>query len=634
MKAISHLFLALSLLAGCRQGAPSDPSAAARDKDAPTASVSDPARRYFGLHFDFHASPVKIGEGHRVGETLKGDDIRQICRQIRPDFIQVDSKGHPGWASFPTTLDNAMPAFVGDPLRLWRQVTREEGIALYAHYSGVADERYAERHPEEAAKGPDGKPAGWAVRTNGTYADSLLIPQLCELAGKYGLDGVWVDGECWATVPDYDPRTTAAFRCETGQDERQDPEAFKDYCRDLFRNYLRHYVDAVHARYPDFRICSNWAFSDYMPEPVSAGLDFLSGDFRAEDAIYWSRIAGRALCKQGKPWDLMAWSFRRSPEGQVPKHPVQLMQEAASVIALGGGFQVYVTQHVDGSPRTPRVLELSPLASFLREREAWTYGGVPRKEIAILLSAHDRYRETDGLFSRAGLEKITGLVNLLCEAGRSVSILSEHDLPQAAAYPVIIVPELFTEPEAKTADALLDYTRQGGVLVLVGEKSCRCFRQAAGMAGENAAEATGNATARPFGQGHLAFFPEPLGSKYFSGARWEYREMMTSTLDSLFRPGARVVRAHGLLEIVDMDKDGKHLIQLVNAGGQHHNLTVLTEDSLPPVCDIVLELRCKQKPRLIRLQPEGKRLRWSWKDNTATVLIPRLDIHGTVEVVD
>ena len=37
----------------------------------------------FGLHFDFHASPAP---GLVVGATLREEDIREICRLIRPDF--------------------------------------------------------------------------------------------------------------------------------------------------------------------------------------------------------------------------------------------------------------------------------------------------------------------------------------------------------------------------------------------------------------------------------------------------------------------------------------------------------------------------------------------------------------------
>lgn len=85
------------------------------------------AESFFGLHFDFHADPKSCPDP--IGLTLKEEDIRTICRELRPDFIQIDCKGHPGWVSYPTKIGNAMPAFCGDPLRLWRDVTASEGVA-------------------------------------------------------------------------------------------------------------------------------------------------------------------------------------------------------------------------------------------------------------------------------------------------------------------------------------------------------------------------------------------------------------------------------------------------------------------------------------------------------------------------
>ena len=94
---------------------------------------------FFGLHFDFHGQPkFKTVQG----ATLKEEDIREICQQIKPDFIQIDCKGHPGWASYPSKLGNALPDFAFDTLELWRRVTREEGVGLYMHYSGVYDNKY------------------------------------------------------------------------------------------------------------------------------------------------------------------------------------------------------------------------------------------------------------------------------------------------------------------------------------------------------------------------------------------------------------------------------------------------------------------------------------------------------------
>ena len=166
-----RLLIPLLLLAAC--GRPSQDGLAGKSATLDNA-VSDPARRYFGLHFDFHASPDRSG-GCSIGETLKEEDIRSICRELRPDFLQVDSKGHPGWASFPSRMGNSMPRFTGNPLQVWRQVTREEGVALYAHYSGVFDTRYKTLHPDESAKGPDGKPDKRAVRTNGSYAGYHVV---------------------------------------------------------------------------------------------------------------------------------------------------------------------------------------------------------------------------------------------------------------------------------------------------------------------------------------------------------------------------------------------------------------------------------------------------------------------------
>ena len=620
-----RLLIPLLLLVSCSQPARED-----------STPVSDPARRYFGLHFDFHASPQRCND-ISIGETLKEEEIRQICRELRPNFLQVDTKGHPGWASYPTELGNAMPRFTGNPLRLWRQVTREEGVALYAHYSGVADRRYASLHPDGTAKKSDGKPDDWATRTNGPYADSLLIPQLCELALVYGLDGAWVDGECWAAIPDYDPRTVADFRKTTGLDARTDSLAFRNYCRELFRRYLNHYVDSVHARCPEFRVCSNWAFSDEMPEAVCADIDFLSGDFRDEDSMFWARYTARAIGKQHRPWDLMAWSFRRFTYGNhIPKHPVQLMQEAATVISLGGGFSIYVTQQRDGSPRTARILEQKPVAEFMHAREKWTFGGEPRKQVAVLLSTYDRYESIRGLFSRAGSEPVVGLVNILCDAGRSVTLLSEHDLPEAADYPVIIVPNLSFGLAPETVDALMDYARNGGSLVLVGEKTAEVFgrKETAPSDAPGPEGALQQPSVTSLDKGKLALIPEDIGSQYVTGARFEHREFLTGLLDGMYEAGVKVSRADGPVEVVDMDKDGRRLIQLINAGGQHHNVKVYSEDRIPPLTDIVLEIRTDRKPRAIRLQPEGRKLRFSYKEGVASVRIPRLDIHGTLEIID
>jgi hypothetical protein len=142
---------------------------------------------------------------------------------------------------------------------------------------------------------------------NGAYVDELLIPQLKELAGDYQVNGVWIDGDCWMGIADYSEKTLSDFENETGIDlggkvpaTPKDDYYFEymEYNRELFRRYVRKYVDSVHKDYPDFEICSNWAFSDHMPEEVSANVDFLSGDLNPINSFNSARYASRALAQQ------------------------------------------------------------------------------------------------------------------------------------------------------------------------------------------------------------------------------------------------------------------------------------------------------------------------------------------------
>ena len=594
--------------------------------------------RYFGLHFDFHATP----ECTSVGSTLSEDDIREICGLFKPDFIQIDSKGHPGWSSFPTECGDSVRGIVGNPMETWRKVTREQGVQLYAHHSGVFDKLYCERHPEEAVKDVDGKPSDSYTRTNGRYADDKLIPQLKELAGRYGLDGVWVDGDCWGAMMDFDPRTVADFEKETGIDlngtRPATPDSpyymeYADYCRTLFRRYLKHYTDSVHEAYPDFKVISNWAFTEHMAGPVTADTDCISGDLNWDNSIMWGRYSGRSAMMQGKPWDMMAWAFRNLPEGHIPKTPAQMMQEGAAIISLGGGFQFFLCLDRKGAPNMEVLRKLAPMAGFFHARRDWTFGGHPRKQVAVLMETGQRLAEQgewakDGsrqVFSRAGHERLIGLISILCDAGHSVSIVSERELSDGSAqgYPVIIVPDLYQKLEDSTWNNLMSYVENGGSLLLTGPSTCKFYGY----------ESAGKPMSTGRGKGKIGVYPDEVSSSYMNGRRAETRHALSDFLLAFYDPEIRLVSSTGLVEIVDFEKDGYHMAQLVNCNGQHQDETSLTEDFIPPVLDIVLRFKLDKRPKALYLQPEGRKLRFKWADGHAEVTVPRLDYHSTIVVM-
>ena len=441
---------------------------------------------FFGIHSDFHARPE---DNVIIGKTLKESDMREMCEMLKPDFIQIDCKGHPGWASYPTKLGNAMPQFEVDPLMLWRKVTREYSIGLYVHFSGVYDIKYCREHPEEAVLNANGEYKS-SVLPMSKYYDEFFIPQISEIVEKYEIDGIWIDGDCWSVRADYRPETISDFEKKTGINlNGKAPKSkgdlyfdeYMEYTREEYRKTLRYYIDTLHAKYPRLQICSNWAFSDHMPERVCADVDFLSGDLSPINCVNSARYSGRMLAQYNMAWDLMLWNFRLSVYNTAlipPKHPVQLMQEAASVIALGGAFQDYILQFHDGGHNFVQIKNISGVAEFLRKRQPYCFKGKQVHQVAMLVSTHDRYKEMTLPFSREGMEKLIGLTALLCDSGQSLELVSEHTLKgNYSKYPVIIVPELYDGLENDTLNELKNYALNGGSLLLVGAKTSRIFAQ-------------------------------------------------------------------------------------------------------------------------------------------------------------
>jgi hypothetical protein len=448
---------------------------------------------FLGVHFDFHASD----DNFEIGKYTTPDMIETVVDKICPDYVQCDCKGHRGFSSYPTRVGYPAPGIVADGLRTWREVTARCGVALYMHYSGVWDTEAIRHHPEWAVMDADGRRDPNETSPLSGYDDELMIPQLAELAQDYGVDGVWIDGECWATKPDYSPEGLKAFRAATGIEsvprKAGDPGwfEFREFWREEFRKHLRHVVDSLHRLVPGFEVASNWAFSSFMPEPVSAEVDFISGDFTLQNSVNSARLEARCMTRQGKPWDLMAWGFSTKlfephPEDNdatfCTKTGLQLKQEAAVVLALGGGFQTYYTQRRDGAVRLYQLEAMAEAARFCRERQGFCPRAEAVPQVAVLNSRAAYYHKNQALFAPGDvLVPLRGVLQGLLDCQYSVEVLSEHHLHgKMKPYGLIVVPE-WEVLEPAFREELLAYTRAGGSLLLVGPGAAALFEKELGV---------------------------------------------------------------------------------------------------------------------------------------------------------
>jgi hypothetical protein len=579
----------------------------------PCVDAADPPRMkradaFFGIHFDFHAGE----DCNRVGERTTPEMVELVINKVKPDYIQIDCKGHRGYSSYPTKVGNPAPGFVGDPLRVWRDVTRKRGVPLFMHYSGVWDYKAVADHPDWAAVDSNGKPSDRATSVFGPYVDTLMIPQLRELAGEYGVDGVWVDGDCWGTTVDYGSVAVGKFREQTGAETapRKVGEPYwnewMDFNREGFRNYMRHYVNELKTPHPDFQVISNWAFSDHMPEPVSADVAGLSGDFSPDDSVNSARFAGRCLEDQGVPWDLMSWSFSRKTRKQKPA--VQLMQEASLVLALGGGYQAYFKQDRDGAIRDPAEMDvMAEVARFCRERQAYCHRSVAVPQIALLYSTAGHYRESPRLFHWAGSNGVRVLRKALTEILQSqygVQILSEHHLKgNMSKWPVIVVPG-WEYLEDGFRDELASYAKSNGNLLLIGPGPARLFETELGPNTDSSivlVDRVDNAFPTVLSK----VLPEPIVE-------------VTGAKDVDVSP--RMLR-------------GKLSVHLVNTSGPHADAPDGGITEVKPVGPLTVSIDLDQAPKSIMMQPEGKSLDITWANGRATVTLPRLALYSILVVM-
>lgn len=442
---------------------------------------------FVGIHFDFHAND----DCTEIGKTTTPEMIEQMVDIIRPDYVQCDCKGHRGLSSYPTKVAYPAPGFVKDNLRIWRDVTAAKNVPLFMHYSGVWDTEAIKHHPEWARINEFGEIDPNNTSVFGPYVDELLIPQIKELIDEYNVDGIWVDGECWATCQDYAPIAIEEFKKTTGIENipiSPDDDYFYEYtqfCREAFRKYLKHYVDEIHSYNSEFQIASNWAYSSFMPEKPTIDVDYISGDYTLIDSYNSARLEARCMAPQGKPWDLMAWSFcSQFREGAASTKSIpQLKQEAAAVLAMGGGFQAYFKQKRDGSINLWEMKLMGETADFCRERKAYCHKAVPIPQVAILNSTYNDYKMSKRIFSNwsGEMTSLHGILNNLLDNQYSAEILSEHHLDgKMNKYPIIIIPEIrYFEDEFKAQ--LLQYAKEGGSLMIIGPVAAQEFADEAGV---------------------------------------------------------------------------------------------------------------------------------------------------------
>lgn len=632
---------------------------------------------FLGLHFDFHAM-----EGETVGTIIDTDSIERMLDETKPDMIQVDTKGHPGISSYMTKAGEHASEMKMDVLKVWRDLTAKRGIRLYAHHSGLFDQTQARLHPDWAVVEADGTVSDSYMSPFGPYVDEVLIPQMMEIAGEYGVNGIWVDGECWGAFVDYSEHAKKAWKEAKGVgpaypgDEKY--EEYKEFCRDGFRNYVTHYIETVKAKYPDFEMTSNWMYSHYMPEKRQVPIDFISGDYSCNDSVKSARVVGRCCANQNITWDLMAWGQNAVPpswetRNRCTKEGLQLCQEAAVVLGLGGGFQFFnILYGTGGLVQDWAIDSWREVSKFCREREAFCFHAKSIADIAVIYPRYySRNPERKALFTGAAWSSVQGWVSAIADIGYSCDVVNEADLGELSKYKVIVMP-MADGYEKETLDRMTEFARNGGTVIADGgvtfEDSVSGVTFAEGKEQLLFLDGNGRLSAieaeyyepnlttakellycyeqnyyyeserhvscvvNEVGAGKVASLCVGLGRVYNKNITYALKQYMKEMFDSCGYVPFISVEGSDYADVSLMAKDGKIMVNILNTAGEHNSKGVRTFHEIPQIGPLKVKIRTKKKPEQVMWQPDGIELEVIEETDGYTCTIDRLHIHGIVEI--
>jgi len=516
------------------------------------------------------------------------------------------------------------------------------------------------------------------------YDEELLIPQLLEVVREYDIDGLWIDGENWASAPDWSDACKALFTERTGITEipvkHSDPHwhEWLAFHRDLFTEHVMRYAEAVHELKPTCMVTSNWMYSVRQPEEPVAPIDYLSGDFDPSFGSERAMAEARFISSRGKPWDLMAWSFlQTNNQGWTSKPAVHLCQEVSSVLAQGGAVFIY-----NQPQRSGRLTEwhqdiFAEVAEFCRARQPYCHKTQTVPQVAILHSESSYYQHNAPLFNFGGAnEAMEGAMFALLENGYSVDIINEAKLLRDLnAYPLVVIPEAERMPDTVKA-ALKGYVEQGGRLLLSGAFVAEQYGDLAGVAkADQAAEGgwlpAGNGAVKISG----AYQPTVLeGAEALAPVLYQQepalnqRDFAAATLNAV--GNGRVVAIHGDLflnyyktryplmrrfigdmveaaqpaglakvdgpwhiEMALRTKDGKTLVQFVNRGVSGYlspNRHIV--ENVPDAGSFTVTMPMPSRPKRCYMAPDRTGLDWTWQDGQLTATISSLHIHNVLVI--
>jgi len=245
-------------------------------------------------------------------------------------------------------------------------------------------------------------------------------------------------------------------------------------------------------------------------------------------------------------------------------------------------------------------------------------------------------------------------------------------------YPLIVIPE-WDAFDTEIKDQLLDYVKKGGNILVIGAKATKEFedhlavtfqdrdtttqinigdRSLGGIAGiktqwqpvisSAGTEEIGHvysqcdyryatdypvATINNYGKGKIAALYMDMSTAYNTYRNPVFNQLVNRIISRLISDETLKVTGSDNVHVVLGKKSGNGLVHLINTSGAHFNNKILAYNELRPTPSLTVSLKVPEKPKAVKLQPMDKELEYKYLNNRIELLVPPIDVHSIIEVI-
>ena len=401
------------------------------------------------VHLDFHTSELIEG----IGADFSRKDFADMLKKTGLDSITVFAKCHHGCFYYRDSKFFVHPHLTCDLLDEQLAACKDAGVSAKIYISAGFDEHVAKEHPEWLFCYDDFKPAGSnqfrRLCFNTPYLE-LLKEQTREVVRKYKPDGVFFD--IVANWPCFCKHCIADMK-KKGLNPESDADRWQQSL-DVMNHYFDEMEKCVHEISPETVIFQNSGGFEIGSRSKIDSCDQLELESLPTGGWGYDHFPMMMsyIRRAGKNCIGMTGKFHREwGEFGGYKYKEALRYEAAQNLTFGAGMNIGDQMHPSGKLDDYTYEMVAETMQFMREREPFV-GGKFLAEMAM-------FTPTDEGGGR------TGAARILFEGKYLFDVIDEYELENG--YPLIVVAQDIDLKESVVA-SLKKHVANGGKILAVG----------------------------------------------------------------------------------------------------------------------------------------------------------------------